>query len=214
MNPTLFIVGCPRSGTTLLQRLVDAHPQMAVTLETHWVPRWFDQRPRKGITPDGLATKKFLRKLTNHPRFSELGIRPDKVRKMIKGVRRAPYDRLVSSLYELYGQKRGKPIVGDKTPGYARELPVLHHLWPTARFVHLIRDGYSISDHRARRHRDCCAQMPTGDGECWETMAGDLLGESWCPRLFTQISTDALEQGAAIRDSSVRDTTDLGDCLP
>jgi hypothetical protein len=144
VNPYLFIVGCPRSGTTLLQRLVDAHPQMAVTPETHWVPRWFDQRPRKGITPDGLATKKFLRKLISHPRFLECGINPVEVRKMIKGKTQVPYDRLISSLYDLYGQRRGKRIVGDKTPGYARDLPVLHHLWPTARFVHLIRDGRDV----------------------------------------------------------------------
>ena len=26
MNPYVFIVGCARSGTTLLQRMVDAHP--------------------------------------------------------------------------------------------------------------------------------------------------------------------------------------------
>ena len=25
-NPYVFIVGCPRSGTTLLQRMVNAHP--------------------------------------------------------------------------------------------------------------------------------------------------------------------------------------------
>ena len=33
-NPYVFIVGCPRSGTTLLQRMVDAHPQTAITPES------------------------------------------------------------------------------------------------------------------------------------------------------------------------------------
>jgi hypothetical protein len=39
MNPFVFIVGCPRSGTTLLQRMLDAHPQIAVTRKRthhHW----------------------------------------------------------------------------------------------------------------------------------------------------------------------------------
>ena len=40
-NPYVFIVGCPRSGTTLLQRLVDAHPQIAIILESHWIPRLY-----------------------------------------------------------------------------------------------------------------------------------------------------------------------------
>src|SRR5919112_2633515 len=30
VNPYVFIVGSARSGTTLLQRMVDAHPQVAV----------------------------------------------------------------------------------------------------------------------------------------------------------------------------------------
>lgn len=144
MNPYLFIVGCPRSGTTLLQRLVDAHPQMAVTPETHWIPRWFHKKLAKGVTPEGLVTKKFLQKLFLYPRFLELGIKPKEVKKMIVGGERIPYARLVGGLFDLYGQRQGKPIVGDKTPGYARELPSLHALWPTARFVHLIRDGRDV----------------------------------------------------------------------
>jgi len=197
VNPYLFIVGCPRSGTTLLQRLVDSHPQMAVTPETHWIPRWFHQRPRKGLTPDGLATKKFLRKLINNPRFLELGNNPDEVRKMIKGQGRAPYDRLISSLYDRYGQRQGKPIVGDKTPGYARELPTLHLLWPAARFVHLIRDGRDVclsilnwerakswkADEGAARFRTW-AQDPVGTAALWwewhvrlAREAGDQLGD-------------------------------------
>ena len=44
VNPYVFIVGCPRSGTTLLQRIVDAHPDIAVVFETHWILRWFEER--------------------------------------------------------------------------------------------------------------------------------------------------------------------------
>jgi hypothetical protein len=44
VNPYIFIVGCPRSGTTLLQRIVDAHPDIAVVFETHSIPRWLEKR--------------------------------------------------------------------------------------------------------------------------------------------------------------------------
>jgi hypothetical protein len=30
VNPYVFIVGCPRSGTTLLRRIVDAHPAIFI----------------------------------------------------------------------------------------------------------------------------------------------------------------------------------------
>src|SRR5262249_23526017 len=35
VNPYLFVVGVPRSGTTLLQRLLDAHPQLSVINEAY-----------------------------------------------------------------------------------------------------------------------------------------------------------------------------------
>jgi hypothetical protein len=44
VNPYVFIVGCPRSGTTLLQRIVDAHHDIAVGFETHRNPRWLEKR--------------------------------------------------------------------------------------------------------------------------------------------------------------------------
>jgi Sulfotransferase family len=44
VNPYVFIVGCPRSETTLLQRIVDAHPDIAVVFETHSIPRWLERR--------------------------------------------------------------------------------------------------------------------------------------------------------------------------
>jgi hypothetical protein len=44
VNPYVFIVGCPRSGSTVLQRIVDAHPDIAVVFETHSIPRWLEKR--------------------------------------------------------------------------------------------------------------------------------------------------------------------------
>ena len=35
-NPCLFVIGCPRSGTTLLRRMLDHHPDLAVSNEAHF----------------------------------------------------------------------------------------------------------------------------------------------------------------------------------
>jgi hypothetical protein len=144
MNPFVFIVGCPRSGTTLLQRLLDSHPLLAITPETHWIPRWYENRGAKEITPEGLVTRKLVRKLLAFPKFRELGINQAEVEPLIEPRGTVPYSRFISALFDLYGQKRGKLLVGDKTPGYARNLATLHALWPAAKLVHLIRDGRDV----------------------------------------------------------------------
>ena len=61
MNPYLFIVGCPRSGTTLLRRLVDTHPLVAVIDEMRWIASFFERR--EGLTPEGLVTPELVDRL-------------------------------------------------------------------------------------------------------------------------------------------------------
>lgn len=141
-NPYLFIVGCPRSGTTLLKRMVDAHPHIAITPETQWIPRYFKRR--KGLTPKGLVTPKLIHKLFEHRRFPLLGIDRDKLVRLIGFSKSLSYSSFVTGIFDLYGEANGKQLVGDKTSGYVRNLHVLHTLWPRAKFVHLIRDGRDV----------------------------------------------------------------------
>ena len=56
VNPYVFIVGCPRSGTTSCSAWLTPHPQIAIVFETHWIPRWFEKRreadPRRLRDPE------------------------------------------------------------------------------------------------------------------------------------------------------------------
>jgi hypothetical protein len=142
VNPYLFIVGCPRSGTTLLQRLLDAHPQLAVINETLWITR--EARRSKRVAREGLATPELVSRLFENRRFRRLELRREDVEALLDAGAPVPYARFVTGVFDLYGQGRGKPLVGDKSPGYVREIEKLHGLWPDARFIHLIRDGRDI----------------------------------------------------------------------
>lgn len=141
-NPYVFIVGCPRSGTTVLQRMVDAHPHIAITPETHWIARWYERRI--GLTPEGLVTPRLLAKLFAHPRFRELELEPAAVMRLAGNGSPAPYVDFMAGVFDLFAERRGKPLSGDKTPGYVRSISTLHALWPDARFVHIIRDGRDV----------------------------------------------------------------------
>ena len=144
-NPYLFIVGCPRSGTTLLQRIVNAHPQIAITPESHWIPHLYEKP--WALSPEGLIEHKLVRELGAHPKFARLGISRQELKRLEKLARNGQpltYSRLVTTLLDLYGKAHGKPLVGDKTPDYVRRISTLHGLWPEARFVHVIRDGRDV----------------------------------------------------------------------
>ena len=142
VNPYLFIVGCARSGTTLLRRMVDAHPLVAIPREQHWLPKWFEQR--KGVTPEGFVTPEIVSELIKYEKFVRMCIGREDLERLLGSGDPVKYSYFVSSVFDLYGQAQGKSLVGDKTPAYVDSIPTLHVLWPNAKFVHLIRDGRDV----------------------------------------------------------------------
>jgi hypothetical protein len=142
VNPYVFIVGCPRSGTTLLQRMVDAHPEVAITRQSRFIPNYYEKR--KGLTPEGYVTAEVVDRLIEKRRFKNLEIGREGLESLAGSGEQVPFESFVTGIFDHYGAARGKGLVGDKTPRYVRSIPTLHELWPETKFVHLIRDGRDV----------------------------------------------------------------------
>ncbi len=206
-NPYLFIVGCPRSGTTLLRRVLDAHPSIAITRETHWVPAIFSDK--EGLSPDGFVTPELIPKLLADRRFLRLGIPSQALMKLTESPEPIHYAKFVSVIFDLYGKTQNKPLVGDKTPGYVRQLSLLHNLWPTARFVHLIRDGRDTclsavnwkgkADSLARRFTTWCDDPVSTAAVWWKwhVQLGREAGQELGPELYYEVRYEALVNNPA-----------------
>ena len=138
--PYVFVVGCPRSGTTLLQRMLDAHPMLAVANDTHFIPQVID---KVGSGDETLLTPERIEFVRNYKRFARLGIDGQAVDRAAELA--TTYPEFVSALYAEMAQIHGKPLSGEKTPDYVRRIPLLHRLFPRARFVHIIRDGRDVA---------------------------------------------------------------------
>ncbi len=147
-NPCLFVVGCPRSGTTLLQRMLDHHPQLAVANDSHFIPRVLERHGRhcvlealdKGDVP---LSPDLVRETVEYHRFRRLELSAGVVEKAAAGA--DTYRQFVGALYTEYGRLRGKRYAGEKTPDYVRRLPLLHALFPWAKTIHIIRDGRDVA---------------------------------------------------------------------
>ena len=139
-SPYVFVVGCSRSGTTLLQRMLDNHPMLTVANDTHFIPRAI-----KGSTPGANPplTAELVETVRRYHRFHRLGL-------AYSAVDRAPrradtYGDFVRALYGELAKSKGKPLAGEKTPDYVKQLLLLHGLFPQAKMIHIIRDGRDVA---------------------------------------------------------------------
>jgi hypothetical protein len=201
-NPHFFIIGCPRSGTTLLRHILMEHPQIAITPESHWIPVWFEER--RGLTADGMVTPKLIDVLLNDHQFARLRIGRDGLARLIASGYRCSYSAFVTAVLDLYGKRKRKPLVGNKTPQYVEHISTLHSLWPTARFVHLIRDGRDIwlsVANWSKTPQTRLASLPTWKSDpvsttamWWESNVrlGCESGKSLGPGLYYEIRYECL----------------------
>src|SRR5437867_5518897 len=138
-GPPLFIVGCGRSGSTLLRLMLDAGPEIAIPGESHFIPQLFE-RFGGAADPDALASA-----LMATPHFGHWKIPEGAVWERVRAIDPPTFADVIEAAYLANAGEHGKPRWGDKTPIYVRSIPLLAGLWPDARFVHLIRDGRDVA---------------------------------------------------------------------
>ena len=139
----LFVMGCPRSGTTLLRAILDNHPELAMPVETDFVlPLWHD-RPRFGDlrreeNRRAVGDFVFATKGRGGRRIrGEVG-RDEAVARVVSA--EPTLGALIAACFSLYAERTGKPRWGDKRPRYAMHPDVLLALFPDAQFVNVVRD--------------------------------------------------------------------------
>lgn len=135
-----FFVGSGRSGTTLFGIIFDAHPDLAVAHEAHFVADLAVRRPQLLSAFDADS---YLAGLEANSNFQRLEVPSAAVRSAVSGV--TTYSDAVRATFSVLAGQRGKRLYGDKTPGYLVHIPMLARLFAEARFVHIVRDGRDVA---------------------------------------------------------------------
>jgi len=158
-DPTIvFVVGCPRSGTTWVQLLLDRHPLVATAPETqifaYYLDRfrkqWEWEREGPGGRRHGGAG---LNRLLTDEEFDDLC--------------RGPAEFVLERIHARNPDAR---VVVEKSPRHALQASWIARLLPDARFLHVVRDPRDTAASlfaAGAKWAPWAPQNPTGAARLW-----------------------------------------------
>lgn len=125
----VFVCGVAKSGTTWVQRLLNGHPEMAVSGEGGFAWAWL---PRLQA-----AARDFNAHQDTHGIAAHTKLDGEELAFLF---RQSVLSRLASYAPDGADGMAGLRVLGDKTPQHTLALELLGQVFPRARFVHVVRD--------------------------------------------------------------------------
>ena len=138
--PIPFVVGMNRSGTTLLRMMLDAHPDLTIPPETHFVPDLIKAAREDDATPESA-----LEAMKSAREWGDFGFSDEEMLGRLRALPEIKPGPAVRTFYAAYTEEQGKPRWGEKTPTYVQKMKLIQRAIPEARFVHVIRDGRDVA---------------------------------------------------------------------
>jgi hypothetical protein len=145
----IFIVGCPRSGTTILAKILNNHSKIASATEVHYFNHLCKLKKYDWNNIDD----KFLKTFYNETRIEDfcslLKISFEEFKNQFNSTEieasltkiNQNQRRLFDTLMLLLLKKNNKQLCCEKTPQHLLSVEKILLLYPDAKIVHLIRDG-------------------------------------------------------------------------
>lgn len=144
----VFLLGNPRSGTSLLRLMLNAHPEIIAPPECGflhwWSQKYFDWK-WENASEELIA--EFITDVCTSKKIETWNLNVQLLHKNILKFKPNSYAHLGQIVFETYAQQTGKmPLaIVDKNNYYIHHLEELKAIWPDARYIHLIRDGRDVA---------------------------------------------------------------------
>ncbi|MBE0470372.1 MAG: sulfotransferase [Methyloprofundus sp.] len=197
----IFIVGAPRSGTTLLQYMLRSHPNISLpTGESHF----FIPLLRNAESFGNLNEPKNIRKVLEamYKQSADFldtdihGIKFDieQLTTKFKQEGRNTITSIISGLFEKNALGEGKSRWGDKTPYYVLHMKTILEMYPDAQFIHLIRDGRDCALSMFARKHDFGVYNTFFAAKYWEIYVelGRQMGSELGSKIYHEIRYEDL----------------------
>lgn len=192
----IFIVGAPRSGTTMLQYRLRNHPRISLpTGESHFFVPLLQRQMEFGDLRDSQNIARVLQAMHRQSReFLETDLHGMKFDVGSLAMEFAAEGRhtvaaIISGLFEKNARGEEKARWGDKTPYYVLHIPMLLRWWPDAQIIHIIRDGRDVALSLFGRRHDFRVYNAFTAGEYWNRYVekGHAFGAQLRPEQYLEV---------------------------
>lgn len=133
-----FILGRERSGTTLLQRLLNAHPDLHLPQESPFIRHLYKKYARHKNWNDKTINS-FVEDLFKEPYFNQWNIEREALQAKLHNLTAPDFSKCCNAIIACSTSKQVKWL-GDKNPQYTLFANQLKHAFPSARFICIVRD--------------------------------------------------------------------------
>ncbi len=144
LSQPIFIVGLPRSGTTLLRSMLCAHSRLTVPPESHFFNYWLREYGQLDLSnPADFET--FWEIFSRSQRFGYFGLEAEPLRGEILQQSELSLKTVFRCWMDAFATKMGKPRWGEKTPIHYEHLATIFDWFPNAQIIWMLRDPRATS---------------------------------------------------------------------
>ncbi|NQY68792.1 MAG: sulfotransferase, partial [Flavobacteriales bacterium] len=144
MKKQLFIVGAGRSGTTLLQSILDSHSEVSFSPESHFFRNYIVPQLLSKSTSTISSAQDLVDLLNKDEGFKRLDIDAKELAWGIDFSSTNFFTDVFDKMNETYLRKSGKMHFGDKDPMNLNYLKLLKMAFPEAYVIHIVRDPRDV----------------------------------------------------------------------
>jgi hypothetical protein len=139
-----FIISCSRSGSTLLSRMLNQHPRIAVSGESHLFNIFYPWLAYYGELSDRKNQERLVEDIlsTFHIRNWTPPLQKDQVMARIDS---PDFAGVVEAVMKTWADLQGKPRWGEKTPQHVYFWQEILDCFPRGKIVHIVRDGRDVA---------------------------------------------------------------------